>query len=71
MVDPLDPKAIAGAIELLTSNPAEARRMGENGRRAVLERFNWRTEEAKLFAFYGQATSLTGTNRSGPVMLVV
>jgi hypothetical protein len=26
--------------------------MGENGRRVVLERYNWSVEEAKLFAFY-------------------
>jgi hypothetical protein len=33
-------------------DPEMARRMGENGRRAVLERYNWGVEEQKLFAFY-------------------
>ena len=51
-VDPLDPAAIAGAIDYLGTHPAEARRMGENGRRAVLEKYNWAIEEVKLFGFY-------------------
>jgi glycosyltransferase involved in cell wall biosynthesis len=51
-VDPLDPAAIAKAIDFLVQNPDEARQMGENGRRAVLERYNWLVEETKLLAFY-------------------
>ena len=33
-------------------HPEEARRMGENGRCAVQEEFNWGVEEKKLFALY-------------------
>lgn len=51
-VDPLDPKAIAAAIDFIVSNPARARQMGENGKRAVLEKYNWGVEEAKLLTFY-------------------
>lgn len=51
-VDPLDPKAIAAAIDHLVENPQLARRMGENGRRAVIERFNWASEQRKLLQFY-------------------
>jgi len=51
-VDPMNPAAIAKAIDYLVQNPDEARQMGENGRRAVLERYNWSVEEAKLLAFY-------------------
>lgn len=51
-VDPMNPVAIAKAIDYLVQNPGEARYMGENGRRAVLERYNWSVEEAKLLAFY-------------------
>lgn len=51
-VEPDDPKAIAAAIQYLLDNPEEARRMGENGRRAVLEEFNWGVEEKKLLALY-------------------
>jgi glycosyltransferase involved in cell wall biosynthesis len=51
-VDPMDPGAIARAIDHLAEHPEEARQMGENGRRAVLERYNWSVEEAKLLKFY-------------------
>jgi glycosyltransferase involved in cell wall biosynthesis len=47
-VDPLDPKAIAQAIEYLLTHPEEARRMGENGRRAVEEKYNWEREKEKF-----------------------
>ena len=51
-VDPLDPAAIAGAIDFLIRNPEVARGLGENGRKAVTERYNWLSEEQKLFRFY-------------------
>jgi glycosyltransferase involved in cell wall biosynthesis len=51
-VDPLDPAAIAGAVNRLVEDPVLAQRMGENGRRAVMERYNWAAEEKKLLAFY-------------------
>ena len=43
---------IAAAMAYLMEHPAEARRMGENGRRAVEAEFNWKIEEQKLLAFY-------------------
>jgi glycosyltransferase involved in cell wall biosynthesis len=51
-VDPLDPKAIADAIDWLVENPTPARTMGENGSKAVMERYNWSVEEEKLLALY-------------------
>lgn len=51
-VDPLDPKAIAGAIDYLVTHPDEAERMGRNGQRAVADRYNWSIEEAKLLQLY-------------------
>jgi glycosyltransferase involved in cell wall biosynthesis len=51
-VDPLDPAAIAAAIDHFCRHPDEARRMGENGRRAVLARYNWQSEADTLCAFY-------------------
>lgn len=51
-VDPLDPAAIAKAIDFFITHPEEARRMGGNGQRAVQNVYNWRIEEAKLLAFY-------------------
>jgi glycosyltransferase involved in cell wall biosynthesis len=51
-VDPEDPTAIAEAVNRLVEEPVLAQHMGENGRRAVMERYNWAAEEKKLLAFY-------------------
>jgi glycosyltransferase involved in cell wall biosynthesis len=51
-VDPLDPVAIARAIDWIFAHPEEAEAMGERGRRAVLDHYNWNMEEVKLIAFY-------------------
>lgn len=51
-VDPLNPKEIAKGINDLIENEELAKTMGENGRRAVLEYFNWDKEEIKLFKIY-------------------
>jgi glycosyltransferase involved in cell wall biosynthesis len=51
-VNPLDPAAIATAIDYLASHPDIARRMGDNGRAAVQARYNWRSESTKLIDFY-------------------
>lgn len=54
LVDPLNAEEIALAIEYLVGHPNDARKMGENGRKAVVERYNWQFEEQKLLAFYDQ-----------------
>lgn len=51
-VDPLNPKAIGEAIQYLIDNPAQAERMGGNGRKAVEGKFNWPVEEKKLLDLY-------------------
>jgi glycosyltransferase involved in cell wall biosynthesis len=51
-VDPRSPGAIADAMRTLTEDPAFARRLGENGRRAIAERYNWEAELRKLEALY-------------------
>lgn len=51
-VNPLDPQAIAAAIDTLAQNPERARKMGENGQRAVQECYNWGVEEQKLLQLY-------------------
>jgi len=51
-VNPLEPKEIAKAVEYLIKHPEEARKMGENGRRAVLEKYNWENESKKLLKVY-------------------
>lgn len=52
LVNPLEPTEIAKAIDELAGNLDEARRMGQNGRKAVEERYNWGIEERKLLALY-------------------
>ena len=51
-VDPLDPEAIGAAIDFFVTHPTKAQLMGENGRQAVFKKYNWKTEELKLFTFY-------------------
>ena len=51
-VDPENVDEIADAIRYLLDHPEEAKKMGENGRRAVKEEFNWGIEEKKLLALY-------------------
>lgn len=56
-VDPENVDEISNAIQYLFDHPDEARQMGENGRRAVEEEFNWAHEEKKLLAFYQEILS--------------
>ena len=51
-VDPMDVGSVRAAIEKLINDPGLARRMGENGRRAVEEEFNWRTQSCRLLELY-------------------
>jgi len=51
-VDPLEPKAIGEAIQFLIDHPAEAEKMGKNGRQAVEQKYNWSIEEDKLLKLY-------------------
>lgn len=58
-VDPTNVDEIANAIRYLLDNPEEAHRMGENGRRAVEQEFNWDVEEKKLLKLYEELASKT------------
>lgn len=51
-VDPENIDEIADAITYLLDNPEIAKRMGENGRKAVTQKYNWSIEEKKLLALY-------------------
>ncbi len=53
-VDPYNEKEIKQAISYLQDNPRQAKRMGENGKKAVLEELNWGTQEDKLITWYSQ-----------------
>jgi glycosyltransferase involved in cell wall biosynthesis len=52
LVDPLNTHEIAEAIKWLYNHPKEAKLMGENGRKAVIEKYNWHSEEKKLLKLY-------------------
>jgi glycosyltransferase involved in cell wall biosynthesis len=52
LVDPKNPQQIADAVFKLFNDEDKARRMGINGRNAVLEHFNWEQEQQKLINFY-------------------
>lgn len=47
-----DIDAIAEAIDYIACHSKEAYEMGKNGRKAVEERFNWKTQEQILFNLY-------------------
>jgi glycosyltransferase involved in cell wall biosynthesis len=51
-VAPEKPEELAQAIQFLVENPAEAAAMGQRGRAAVMNGYNWKTEEAKLLGIY-------------------
>ena len=51
-VAPYDSEGLASAIRYLLDNPEIATRMGENGRKAVLEKYCWSSEEKKLVTLY-------------------
>jgi glycosyltransferase involved in cell wall biosynthesis len=52
LVDPQSPRAIADAMEFLIRHPEEAEKMGERGRRAAHEQYNWQHEEKELLHLY-------------------
>jgi glycosyltransferase involved in cell wall biosynthesis len=61
LVDPLDSKGIARAIEYVLTHPEEAEQMGRRGREAVSRTFNWASEEDKLLALYASLLDFTST----------
>jgi glycosyltransferase involved in cell wall biosynthesis len=50
--DPLKPQAIAEAAEYMITHPEEAMQMGENGRKAVEQKYNWEKEAETLVSLY-------------------
>jgi glycosyltransferase involved in cell wall biosynthesis len=57
LVDPLDPDAIARAVEYIFAHPEEAAEMGARGRAAVGAQYNWQGERRKLLASYARLFS--------------
>ena len=58
LVDPSDPNSIALGIIKLLSDPDLAKKMGNNGRRAVDNEYNWENESNKLLNFYSETLSV-------------
>ena len=56
LVNPLKPDDIAKAIYWLLQHPEEAQAMGERGRKAVVEYYNWDNESEKLLQMYKELT---------------
>jgi glycosyltransferase involved in cell wall biosynthesis len=51
-VEPNNINEYAKAIKLLLNNPEKAIEMGDNGKKIVLEKYNWTIEEKKLLNLY-------------------
>ena len=58
-VNPLVPKEIGNAIAYLNTHDEEAKKMGENGKKAVVERYNWEREEKKLLKIYREVLDVS------------
>ena len=52
LVNPLDPRSIAEAIEYILTHLRAAEEMGHRGQVAVLERYNWETQVDSLVSLY-------------------
>ena len=48
LIAPVDPSALARAIEWIFAHPDEAQAMGEHGRRRVERLYTWQAEREKL-----------------------
>jgi glycosyltransferase involved in cell wall biosynthesis len=53
-VDPFNLDEIMESIDYLMKNSSIAEKMGKNGRKAVIEKYNWSVEEEKLVHLYRQ-----------------
>ena len=52
LVNPKSPSEIAKAVDFCIRNRERNLKMGKNARKAVLEEYNWLSEEKKLLKFY-------------------
>ncbi len=52
IVDPMDTEAISEAIRWLLEHPQDAQAMGERGRKAVIDHYNWDREKESLLELY-------------------
>jgi glycosyltransferase involved in cell wall biosynthesis len=57
-VDPSNVQQIRHAIQFLLDDPSRAKTMGIDGQKAVLENFNWFSQEKKLIKLYNRVLSV-------------
>lgn len=62
-VEPGSAEGIRAAIEAFDTDRPRAHRMGQNGRRAVLEEFNWASEEKKYLGVFDEIAAARGLPR--------
>lgn len=53
-VDETSGESICNAVNYLLEHSEIARKMGENGRKAVMEKYNWNSEERKFLEIYAK-----------------
>ena len=51
-IDPNNVQEITKTINYILNNPEKAKKMGENGRKAAVEKYNWGTQEKVLLGLY-------------------
>jgi glycosyltransferase involved in cell wall biosynthesis len=56
-VDPENSVEIAEAINFLLRNPEKSEQMGKNGRKNILEKYNWEAEGRKLIDVYNKLSN--------------
>lgn len=66
LVDTRDPLAIAGAVKRLIDEPAFAKELGQRGKRAVENRYNWDREQEKLLRAYEKLACKRARDRREP-----
>ena len=52
LVPPADPRALAEAIRMMWNDASLRERLGEGGRKRILEKFNWRKAAQETLAVY-------------------
>jgi glycosyltransferase involved in cell wall biosynthesis len=62
LVEPGQPEAMAEAIQWLLEHPAEAQAMGNRGRQAVLQTYNWNSQAELLLDLYRRVTGQAGSS---------